>query len=78
MSGATSKESFSESRVDTRDLDREREERGTPGTCAAAGSPRTQEEDDTPAVGPSALPGNNELEVSSNRQAVGSRRCRST
>ena len=37
--------------------ERESEERGTPSVSAVAGSPRTQEEDDTPAVGPSALRG---------------------
>jgi predicted ATPase/DNA-binding winged helix-turn-helix (wHTH) protein len=46
-------------RVDTCDpgREREREERGTPNAFAVAGSPRTQEEDDAPAVGPSALRG---------------------
>jgi predicted ATPase/DNA-binding winged helix-turn-helix (wHTH) protein len=46
-------------RVDTCDPGRERkrEERETPSVSAVAGSPRTQEEDDTPAVGPSALRG---------------------
>jgi predicted ATPase/DNA-binding winged helix-turn-helix (wHTH) protein len=37
--------------------EREHEERGTPNASAVAGSPRTQEEDDTPAVCPSALRG---------------------
>ena len=32
-------------------------ERGNPNASAVGGSPRTQEEDDTPAVGPSALRG---------------------
>ncbi len=36
---------------------RENEERGTPSVSAVAGSPHTQEEDDAPAVGPSALRG---------------------
>src|SRR5580693_8842449 len=36
---------------------REREERRSPNASAVARSPRTQEEDDTPAVGPSALRG---------------------
>jgi predicted ATPase len=36
---------------------RESEERGTPNASAIGGSPRTREEDDTPAVGPSALRG---------------------
>ena len=37
--------------------EREREERGTPNASAVGGSPRTQEEDDTAAVGPPALRG---------------------
>jgi predicted ATPase/DNA-binding winged helix-turn-helix (wHTH) protein len=37
--------------------EREREERGTPNAAAVARSPRTQEEDDTSAVGPPALRG---------------------
>ena len=70
MSRASSKEKFPHPlsglrqvsvtrRVDTCDPGREREseERGTPNASAVAGSPRTQEEDDTPAVGPSALRG---------------------
>jgi predicted ATPase/DNA-binding winged helix-turn-helix (wHTH) protein len=46
-------------RVDTCGPGRERksEERGTPSDSAVAGSPRTQEEDDTPAVDPSVLRG---------------------
>jgi predicted ATPase/DNA-binding winged helix-turn-helix (wHTH) protein len=49
-------------RVDSCDPGRERkseerEERGTPSVSAVAGSPRTQEKEDTPAVGPSALRG---------------------
>jgi predicted ATPase/DNA-binding winged helix-turn-helix (wHTH) protein len=36
---------------------RESEERGTPNASAIGGSPPTREEDDTPAVGPSALQG---------------------
>ena len=46
-------------RIDTFDPGREREskERGSPTASAVGGSPRAQEEDDTPAVGPSALRG---------------------
>ena len=46
-------------RVGTCDLGREGEgdERGTPNASAVGGSPRTQEEDDTAAVGPPALRG---------------------
>jgi predicted ATPase/DNA-binding winged helix-turn-helix (wHTH) protein len=45
--------------VDTRDPDREREneERGTPSPSAVARSPGGQEQEDTPAVGPSPLRG---------------------
>ena len=45
--------------VDTCDPGREREpeDRGIPSASAVGGSPRIQEEDDTPAVGPSALRG---------------------
>ena len=46
-------------RIDTCDPgpERESEERGTPNASAIGGSPRTREEDDTPAVGPPALRG---------------------
>jgi predicted ATPase/DNA-binding winged helix-turn-helix (wHTH) protein len=44
-------------RDDSCDPSRERKEGGTPNAFAVAGSPRTQGEDDTPAVNPSALRG---------------------
>jgi predicted ATPase/DNA-binding winged helix-turn-helix (wHTH) protein len=48
-------------RIDTCDPDpgpeREREERGTASASVVGGSPRTREEDDAPAVSPSALRG---------------------